>query len=286
MKIAKIAGITFKINIFLLVLMGLYAYLGWGKEIVLVFSAVFLHEIAHTITGWFLGVKVRSVELFPFGGQAQVQDFMALLPEKEIYLAAAGPVFSLTLAGIFHYTTLSVHPLGELFINVNLTLGLFNCLPVLPLDGGRMVRAFLSSRIGYRRATHYTAQAGKFVAVVLLLGAVFFYIYLQQINTNLIFIGIFLYWAAYREGKFLAYAFMRFLVHKKAELAQKGFLPARQIVGQSNTFIPTILNSLGPNYYTVVVEVDENHQIVGMHSEAVLIEVLMEKGPRTTLGDC
>jgi stage IV sporulation protein FB len=286
MKIAEIAGVTFKINVLLLALLGLYSYLGWGKEIALVFSAVFLHELAHLAAGIFLKIKFTAIELFPFGGQAQVQDFLSLAPEKEIYLALTGPVFSLSVAGIFFYMPLPDYPFLDLFIKVNFILGIFNFLPALPLDGGRILRAFLSSRLGFRKATRYTALVGQILGILLVTVAGYFYYSGRQLNVNLVFIGMFLSWAAYKEKKYLIYAFMRLLIHKKNELDQKGFLPSRQIVGYSNTLVTDILKSVGPDYYTVVIEVDNHHNIIGMHSEALLIDALLEKGAYISLEDC
>ncbi|MDR1160362.1 MAG: M50 family metallopeptidase [Syntrophomonadaceae bacterium] len=286
MKIAKIAGVTFKINVFLLLLLGLYSYLGWGKEMALAFSAVFLHELAHLAAGIFLKIKLTSIELFPFGGQAQVQDFLSLLPEKEIYLALIGPVFSLSVAGIFFYLPLLDYPFLDLFIKINFILGIFNFLPALPLDGGRILRAFLSIRLGFRKATQYTALAGQILGALFIIATGYFYYSGRQLNVNMILVGVFLAWAAYKEKKYLTYAFMRLLIHKKNELNQKGFLPSRQIVGYSNTLVADILKSVGPNYYMVVVEVDDNHNIVDMHSEAFLIDALLEKGSHIALKDC
>ncbi len=286
MKIAKIAGITVRINYFLLVIVGLYAYLGLAEEIIIVFSAVFLHEIAHTLVALSLGIRVTVIELFPFGGQALVEDLMILEPGKEIWIALAGPVFSFSLAAFFFGGPFDDNPMLDLFINTNLALGLFNCLPALPLDGGRVFRAVLSNRTGYRKATKYSVLVGKTTALAIVLGAAYKYYRDGEINSNFILIGIFLFWAAHKEGKYLAYAFMRLIIRKKSQLALKGFLASKQVVSSSNTKVSKILSSLSPNYYTLVAEVDKNHNVIVIHSEIVLIEAIIEKGPQVTLGDC
>jgi len=84
----------------------------------------------------------------------------------------------------------------------------------------------------------------------------------------------------------MEYAFMRFLVNKKNELSKKGFLSCRQVVSRPETRIKSILNSTRPTCYTLVVVIDDNHQIIAMHGEAQLIECLFEKGPQATLEDC
>ena len=95
-----------------------------------------------------------------------------------------------------------------------------------------------------------------------------------------------LLWAAHREGRLLAYAFMRYLVNKKSELAKHGLLPAQQVVSREDTLLKVILESARPNFYLVVVAMDENDNVVGMHSEAKLIECFFDKGPGARLRDC
>jgi stage IV sporulation protein FB len=79
---------------------------------------------------------------------------------------------------------------------------------------------------------------------------------------------------------------MRYLVNKKGELSRQGLLPSRQVVSQPDTLVKKILDTTRPNYYLVVVIVNEKHEVVGMRTEAELIECLFEKGPRARISDC
>ena len=151
MRFARIAGIEIKINIFFLIIAIIYGFLGLGVEIIIIFASVILHEIAHTIVGSLLGIKIAEIEMFPFGGQASLESFHGLDPVKEIFTAMAGPICSLSVAAVFYF--LPLVPFSEqleFLIKLNLTLGLFNFLPFLPLDGGRVLRAVLSKSIGFK----------------------------------------------------------------------------------------------------------------------------------------
>lgn len=286
MKLGRIAGVYFKVNPIFLMLCIVYGFLGLTWQILIIVVSVLVHEIAHTIMALVMGVKIAEIELLPFGGQAKIEDFTGLDPEKEIYVALAGPVISLSVAAIFYFMDSNPGAWNrDLFINVNFLLGCFNLLPALPLDGGRVLRAILSKIIGYKKASERAAWMGKIIAA----GICGYGVYLTYSNftgANLIVIGIFLFWAANREGKFLAYTFMRFLVHKKAELSQTGLLPAKHVVSQPDTSIKTILNFTKPNYYMLVVIVDKEHHVSSMCTEAELIECLFEKGPKACLKDC
>ncbi len=285
MKLGKIAGVSFRFNLFFLFLCILYSYLGLLCEILMIIAALLIHEMAHALVAAGLEIKISEVELFPFGGQAKVQDFTGLEPEKEIYLALAGPLISLSVAAFLYF--LDINPGSsnlQFFIKMNFYLAVFNFLPALPLDGGRAFRALISPFIGYKKASRLAAVSGKIIAMAI--SAYGCYLsYIDFSGANYILIGAFLYWAARREEKNLIYAFMRFLLKKKGELKQKGFLSSRQIVCQFHTPLKAILDSSSPHYYILAVVLDEGHNVIGIYTEAQLIECLLEKGPGATFKD-
>jgi len=285
MILGKIAGIRVRINWLFLLLCAVYTYLGLGSEILIIFASVLLHELSHTIMAALLKVRVTEIELLPFGGQARIDDFNGLDPDREIYIALAGPIMSLSLAAIFYFLPANLLLKSSLLIQINLFLGIFNFLPALPLDGGRVLRAILSLHMGYKRATAVSANLGKAIAVLICIYGIYLF-YIQQSGANYMLAGIILFWAARREGLLLSYAFMRYLVNKKSELASKGFLSSRQVVGLEEALVKSILEATRPNYYTVVLVLDQQHRPRGMISEAELIECLFSRGPLARLKDC
>lgn len=285
MVLGKLAGVRLKVNIFFLLLCLIYCYLGLGIEVAVIFASVLIHELAHAIMAALLKVKVAEIELLPFGGQAKIEDFTGLDPDKEIYIALAGPILSFSAAAIFYFFPEFGWHRSQMIIQINFCLGIFNLLPALPLDGGRILRAFLSGFIGYKKATARSALLGKMMAVLILAYGLWV-LYRSHNGAEYILIGVILYWSARREGKLLSYAFMRYLVNKKSELSGKGFLSSRQIVSFEDARIKSILDSTRPSYYTVVLILDEKHRPVGLLSEAELIECLFEKGPQARLKDC
>lgn len=286
MVIGKIGGVKLRLNLLFLLLGLLYSWLGYWPQILVAFSAVMLHELAHLLTAHLLNVKITEVQLWPFGGQAQLEDYLALDPEREILVAISGPLFSLSLAGLSYFSDIFQDPSWKLvFVNINLLLGGFNLLPALPLDGGHVLQAVLARPLGYRRANQCLTALGLFLGAGI--GAAGIYLGAQGSfsSINLILVGAFLFWAAYRERRMLGYAFVRFLVRKKKELAAAGFLPARHLVATAQTPVKVLLKSAAPANYLVVLIVDDQNHITGMKGEAELIELLLEKGPLALLGN-
>ncbi len=143
------------------------------------FGSVFLHESAHAVTARLAGIEVQGITLVFFGGfTAARADEKG--PGPAFAISALGPGTSLALSGVFwllaRWTEGSTGPLPGLFAYialVNLFMAIFNALPGLPLDGGRMLEAavwrFSRNRA---RATRVAARAGMVVGALVLGGAI------------------------------------------------------------------------------------------------------------------
>jgi Zn-dependent protease len=126
---------------------------------------VLLHELGHALVARRLGVHVSGIELSFFGGAAKMVQ-MPRSATHEVAIAAAGPAVSLMLggAGLGLGMLLHVPQLGMIG-GINLLLAGFNLIPALPMDGGRILRALLSRKVDFVRATDISVQVARVVAV-------------------------------------------------------------------------------------------------------------------------
>ncbi|NLJ73147.1 MAG: hypothetical protein GX333_09070 [Syntrophomonadaceae bacterium] len=254
-----------------------------GLEILIILTSLILHELAHLIVALIMGVKFLEIELLPFGGQAKLQDFTGLEPSKEICIAIAGPLCSLSISGLLYLVNLPLHPEAiPYLIKINLLLGLFNLLPALPLDGGRVFRSLLSPIMGFRKATAITANLGKMLALMLV-GYSLYLLYISNYGFNYIVIGVLLYMAAYREKHLLTFAFMRYLINKQGYLGSQGFLAGEQYISKKGSLIKDILYNSKPKSYILTFVIDDDNNLIKVKTEAELIEMLLEKGPKARI---
>jgi Zn-dependent protease/CBS domain-containing protein len=136
----------------------------------LFFGSLLAHELAHSAVALSRGIAVESITLFIFGGMARAKEEFRT-PGDEFLVAAAGPVMSLALAGVFHLLAwaaagASVSPavtsVAAYLALINFVLAVFNLFPGFPLDGGRLLRAIVWKRTGdLRRATRIASDGGK-----------------------------------------------------------------------------------------------------------------------------
>jgi len=153
----------------------------WAKGLVaslLFFVSILVHELGHAVVALRHGVRTRSITLFIFGGVALLEkdprDGRA-----EFWMAAAGPLVSLTLAGLFYagatlpFVGPSAVAVARYLALINLILALFNLVPAFPMDGGRLLRGALWGTMGKARATRIASRAGTFFAFFLIFAGVF-----------------------------------------------------------------------------------------------------------------
>jgi Zn-dependent protease len=168
-QFGRLFGIPLRARVsFLLMLAAVLLF--WGGlsgvfVVLLAFGSVILHEFGHALTARKLGVGVSSIELHFFGGVASLTS-QPKSANDEALIAAAGPAVSFALAAV-GYTLLAATGLGVfgLLGAVNLVIAVFNLLPALPMDGGRIFRALLSKRVGFKRATDVSVTMSRVVSI-------------------------------------------------------------------------------------------------------------------------
>ncbi|MFH0887177.1 MAG: site-2 protease family protein [bacterium] len=143
----------------------------------LMFASLLAHEIAHSLVARKMGIPIKGITLFIFGGVAQLekepQD-----PKVEFLMAIAGPLTSIVLGLIFLSCALLLQNIPELsaldsiltyLMVINFIVAIFNLIPGFPLDGGRILRSIIWHYTkSLRRATAYASSAGKFFAYLLI----------------------------------------------------------------------------------------------------------------------
>ena len=179
-------------------------------SIIMVFAI--LHELSHLFMGMVLKMKVRAFTIMPFGlyieFKSPIKDNNYIKQEiSNILIALAGPVFNLMMIYITHY--LKINPeLKKIIVNSNLSLFLFNLLPIFPLDGGRIVKSALRIFLNKKLAIIYTNRICKITLFILtFLFSILVYYYK---NLMLLFIIIYLWYIVLKQiplgtGSFLGF---------------------------------------------------------------------------------
>jgi Zn-dependent protease/CBS domain-containing protein len=304
-RLFDIRGITLRVHLtFPLILVwaalqfGLFAGLGTSGAIfgilvtLLLFVIVVLHELGHSIVAQHYGIAVKDIVLLPIGGMAQMKSIPED-PVQEFFIAIAGPLVNFILAGLmilvnlvfglggslanplallFGFGGISVASIFNYLFIANLFLGIFNLLPAFPMDGGRILRALLATRLNYVRATDIAALIGKMMAILLGAWGVF------GGGIFLILIAFFVFIEADQEGKIVKVRrMMRGLTVAQAYSAQARTLDPQATVGEA---MELALNSLQSDFPVI-----DGGQVVGLLTRSKLVEALNQYGPAMQVRD-
>lgn len=287
MLLGRLWGIEYRLNPFFMALLALFFVAGVLDRGLIAFGVVLAHETAHALVARRMGVTVNTVELLPFGGVARAGPELAVHPVREIYVAAAGPACNLALFGtgvalknygIWH------DELGSFFLQCNLLVALFNLLPALPLDGGRIFRALRAQREGIAGATYRAAGMGQFLAILVLLAGTAG-MWAGYCGLDIPVTALFLLYAATRERRESTYLFMRMLRHKHEELARAGILPVSYFVTLDNVPLGMLVRPFVPGRYHLVTVLDQHNRRLGTVTEAAVVDTLLNQGAHVTAGE-
>ncbi len=254
----------------------------------LLFAIVVLHELGHSMAALRYGVPVKQIVLLPIGGVAQ----LSRIPEEpvqEFVIAIAGPLVNFALAllmlvaGLLVGIDLELRGLAAMLGNIrdlslssifnyvfisNLFLGVFNLLPAFPMDGGRVLRALLATRLEYARATSIAVTIGQSLAWLLglwgFLGGGFF----------LILIAIFIYLGAGQEGQSVQVRqVLRDLTVEQAYSRQAQTMAPQDSLRQAIDLTLSTFQSDFP--------ICDGERLVGLLTYQRMVEALDRHGPET-----
>ncbi len=251
------------------------------------FGCVLLHELSHCIVARSLGIPVRQITLFIFGGVSEMAQTHSSSPKAEFKTTIAGPLASLALSGLFlAIAILSKDRVERIVLEtfhylyyVNFLLAVFNLIPGFPLDGGRVLRSFLWYRNGdLRKATREASRVGQIFATVMM-GLGLITILLMHIIPGvwLILIGLFLKKSAETEYQ----SFELRLGLKDMKLRE---IMAPPVAVPSSTTISEFVNDYVFHHHNRTFPVVDNGRFIGMIDVRSFKGIPPDQWPSTPIG--
>jgi Zn-dependent protease len=193
-QIGRLFGFPIKIHLSLMILFLITLLQGGGwigiALTAAIFASVLAHELGHAWAARRLGITILDISLYPFGGMARI----ATPPKTsrdEIQVAIMGPLTSLVLAAGCSTAGLWFDRAWLSWLaQINWMMGLFNLLPALPMDGGRILRAILARKFGFYTATAWSARLTRYLALALSVAAFWTSLWLLVLSALLLFLSL------------------------------------------------------------------------------------------------
>ncbi|MBX7207332.1 MAG: site-2 protease family protein [Verrucomicrobiaceae bacterium] len=291
-RIATIAGTEVRIHatFFLLLLFVAMQSMGNGhglsgaiEGVVLVlamFTCVLLHEFGHVLSARLYGIHTPDITLLPIGGVARLER-MPRKPAHELVVAICGPLVNVAIAGaIAFFLGVSARFDPEFkfgdgaqfwaqLVQWNMMMVMFNMVPAFPMDGGRVLRAFLAMMMDYGKATRLAATIGQGIAMLVFIGMLLS----GSFNPFMMLIAIFIFIAAGQEAAMVTQQeATRDLLVRDAMLTDFRALRSTDVLRDA---VDHLLAGAQHDFPML----DDRGSMVGMLSRTSLISALAEHGP-------
>lgn len=258
---------------------------GLMEEYAAAFLSMLAHELSHLAAASICGAKAGIINISVLGFSAVIRDGNCSRKEQ-ILIYSSGPVFNLL---VFAAAALADHLIRgdqkvlRLLSASNLFLALFNLLPVLPLDGGRLILGLLAEDMGIMAAGRLLRKLAWFISVPAgLLGIYQFCI--SSFNISLMVTALYIMIISMTGRLESALMNIRQLVYRKSRLMKKGMYPARDIVVLKRAKLSESLKSMDFDRFHIIYVLDDNLRIIGLFTENEIIDVLTGSSDDLTFG--
>lgn len=280
MKRIKVFGTYFYYSNFYLFVPIIAYFLGCLTDYAIFFVSICFHEIGHIIFAKFMGFGIESLKIYPFGFAANLRQPINTKTWEYITVLAIGPVTNLFVAIIFYYIRLVYAP--NLYIisfisTANLIIALLNLLPLIPLDGGKILDIILSKKIGCSRSFFVMRKSSIVFSFILIIIGIFG-VFAQTYAASGIVVGALMLIKAYKDIERGGFMNLKDLLFRKQRILKKGVYEVRELVAVKSTTMSKLLGQLNHDRYHFINIIDENLNVLSKISEAEILDMIIENG--------
>jgi stage IV sporulation protein FB len=218
----------------------------------LTLSALLIHEFSHILCTELLGYPVQQFSLNPLGGCLKVDPSFAVNPQAELLIAAAGPFANLFMVGgVLYLRLLGINNIYLAYwLQINMAIGLINLIPAAPLDGGRILHAWLNKNFGLKNSYLIIKK------ITIIIGSLFLILgicrlYQRQTGMYYVLIAAFILLQIFSFKNPRLNLILKTLQHKRNRLAKKGFLRVRPVLVESAAMVRLPLQYYGATDYII-----------------------------------
>lgn len=258
----------------------------YAAELSTAYICALVHEGAHIYAAKKRGIGIAFVEIQPFGVCARLKAEMIKNPADEILIALAGPFSNMVMVGaaVMLGDRLGMYRLYDYFISCNTAMAILNMLPILPLDGGRVLRAALSCITGSIRAYRITVRLSR-VPIVIIFAAAGYGIIKLKFNFSLILIAAFMLNSLLNEQKNISKRAVYQVIEGAKRMRSDEFAKGAVFAAHYSAPARFILKHLSSNRCNIVCVIDDNGDVVGTLTDSRLLSGITERGIRSSVGE-
>lgn len=242
------------------------------------FLIVSFHEIIHCITALTFGISAYEFELLPIGAVLRLKELDSATPFQDIVISISAPAVNIILAFILflvgqYYDSYYLN----IFFRDNLLIGMFNLIPALPLDGGRILRDGINSRILYKKADMITVK----ISITIGIGMIAYFlilIFYSKFSLNILIIALFIIISSIKEKERIVYFIMGDIIKKKYNFIKRGYIENRGVSIYYKWDLLKVLGIVDKNKYSIFYVLGDEMEVLDVIYEVEIIEGLKNYG--------
>lgn len=246
------------------------------KNILILYVAVIIHELAHLSACLVLNEKINGIRFMPYGVNLEIKSVKN--PLNMMMISAAGPLMSLLMIIVLNGGSKNNMNIFEMS---NLAVFWLNVFPALPLDGGTFLESLLSYRCGYIRAHRKMIEMTRITCVVFAVFG-FIFILISKYNISLLVISAFLMYNLKEERK--KFVFLRQIIYTKEFDHNGKGLKIRHCAVCRNVVASALTDSFGYNYICHFFVYDEDMNLLGTLTQGEIVDGVILNGADVTVG--
>lgn len=239
-------------------------------HLLILYLAVFLHEMAHFVACKAVGVKTKEIRFVAYGLNLVTEHIKN--PADAMIVSLAGPVFSWVLWMVSSYFP---SELAHVFKISNMGVFLLNVFPALPLDGGVFFKNYMCTKIGYMKSHRYAMELTRVTAIVFALFGMIF-LMLSKYNISLLVISSFLLYNLKEERK-KAFVLKQMIYTKSHEMDLNVLKVCHRAITKG-VKLSSLTEYFGYNFVCHFFVYDEKMKLVGTLSQGEVVDALIEHG--------
>lgn len=261
--------------LFFIILILMYL-LGYTIEYILILFSIILHELGHIAISSLFGWQVHAVTILPVGLKASVTE-SGCSKIKNVIIYLSGPLVNICIisAGAFLWNINFLNRnILETVILSNIYILIFNMMPVLPLDGGKVLREILSYFIGLYRANTVIKKLSLFTASLIMFFGIFQFLENNR-NFSLLAAGIYILYVMKTENTEAALMNMRNIIYRHKRLQKKGIYPSRSLAVLKQTKLSEVFKNIDYDCFHLIYVLDKNLSIIKVFTEKEIIDAMV-----------
>lgn len=250
------------------------------EKFLFAFLTATLHETGHLLMIKGSKVELKYIKIEPFGISIKLKSQFISDPKEEIKIAIAGPLFNFAVSFI---CLILLRDKTHFLIISNLCMGVFNLVPALPLDGGRILKAHLFKKTGYLKSYKLTLVVTRIISTLTVISGLFI-LYITKFNFSVCIIGFFLFFNLFSEKNHTYFFMLKEITSYKEKNKEIEKMPVTHIAVNKNFYIRKIFYDLslwGYHIFSVV----ENGKILRTFTEGELMEGMIKYGSSARVED-